>query len=60
MPKYHSVSVMYEYSDEHSEQRKINRAVMTVYGESEFAIQTELERQYPRQQAITILSVEMP
>ena len=58
MPKYHSVSVMYEYTTGGSDQRKINRAVITVYGESEFAIQAELARQYPDLDNITILSVE--
>jgi len=58
MPKYHSFSVSFEYSSPGSDQRKLTRTVVTVYGESEFAIQAEIERQYPEFENVTILSVD--
>jgi hypothetical protein len=36
----------------------VNGAVVTVYGESEFAIKRELERQYPAYGNVVILEVE--
>lgn len=58
MPRYTTFSVEYEHSIEGSDQRIVNRAVLTVYGESEFAIQAELERQHPTFTHIVILSSE--
>ena len=56
--RYHSFSVTFEHTLGGSDQRKVDRAVITVYGESEFAIQAELKRQYPEYGDITILEVE--
>jgi len=58
MAKYHTVSVEYEHTVDGSDQRNFNRAVLTVYGESEFAVQAELERQYPSYDNIVLLDVE--
>lgn len=58
MPKYRSYSVKFEYSSPGGEQRKFTHAVVTVYGDSEFAIVAEIERQYPEFEDVTILSVE--
>jgi hypothetical protein len=58
MPKYQSVSVTFEHTVGGSSTRKVNRAILTVYGESEFAVLAELKRQYPEYDDITILDVE--
>lgn len=58
MPKYHSYSVTFEYNSPGSDQAKLTRAVVTVYGDSEFAIKREIERQYPEFENVTILSVD--
>lgn len=58
MPKYQSVSVKFEHSTVDGETRKVNRAVITVYGNSEFAVLAELGRQYPEYRNITILETE--
>ena len=58
MPKYHSVSVTFEHAVGDSTTRKVDRAVLTVYGESEFAVLAELKRQYPEFTDIAILAVE--
>ena len=55
---YRSVSVTFEHGLEGSDQRRVNRAVITVYGVSEFAILAELQRQYPAYTNISILEVE--
>ena len=57
-PRYTTFSVSFEHSVGGSGQRKVNRAVLTVYGESEFAIRAELARQYPEYRDIVILEVE--
>lgn len=58
MPKYRTYSVMFEYSSDRGGQRKFTRTVVTVYGDSEFAIKAEIERQYPEFEDVTIVSVE--
>ena len=58
MPTYNSVAVKFEHSTEGSATRRVNRAVVTVYGDSEFAVLAELERQYPDFTDITILECE--
>lgn len=58
MPQYQRVSVKFEHSVGGSESRKVNRAVLTVYGESEFAVLAELQRQYPDYEGIVILECE--
>lgn len=57
-PSYKTFSVKFEHTVGGSETRKMNRAVVTVYGESEFAIKRELERQYPEYGDVVILEVE--
>lgn len=57
-PRYTTVSVRFEHSVDGSGSRKVNRAVLTVYGGSEFAIKAELERQYPEYRNVVILEVE--
>lgn len=58
MPKYNSVSVEFEHATSGSATRRVNRAVITVYGESEFAVLAELRRQYPDYEEIIILECE--
>ncbi|MCX5765615.1 MAG: hypothetical protein NTZ43_00085 [Gemmatimonadetes bacterium] len=58
MPRYHSFSVTFEHSLEGSDQRRVNHVVITVYGESELAIQAEIERQYRTYTNVVILSVD--
>ena len=57
-PSYKTFSVKFEHTVGDSGTPKVNRAVVTVYGESEFAIKAELERQYPEYANVVILSVE--
>ena len=58
MSRYSTVAVQLEHSTGDSTTRRVNRAVLTVYGESEFAVLAELERQYPAYQDIVILECE--
>ena len=58
MAKYRTVSVKFEHTVAGSSTRKVNRAVITVYGESEFAVLAELEKQYPEYEDIVILECE--
>ncbi len=58
MPRYQTFSVTFEHTLEGGSQRRVNRCVVTVYGESEFAIQAEIERQYPAYTDVVILSVD--
>lgn len=58
MPRYRTYGVLFEYTDGDGSQRKFNRVVVTVYGDSEFAIQAEIERQYPEYNDVTIVSVD--
>ncbi|MBX9928200.1 MAG: hypothetical protein K2X99_04730 [Gemmatimonadaceae bacterium] len=58
MPKYQTFSVTFEYTDGSEEQRKANRVVVTVYGDSEFAVRAEIQRQYPAFQNVSVLEIE--
>lgn len=58
MSGYRTFSVLFEYSTGGSGQRKINRLVVTVWGDSDLAIRAEIERQHPEFGDITIVSVE--
>jgi hypothetical protein len=58
MPKYNTVSVKFEHTLGGGSARRVNRAVLTVYGESEFAVLAELERQYPDYEDIVILECQ--
>ncbi len=58
MAHYQTFSVIYEHSTDGSDQRRVNRAVLTVYGQSELAIQAELQRQHPTFRNIVILEVQ--
>ena len=58
MTHYNSVSVKFEHTTDGSDNRHVNRAVITVYGDSEFAVLAELKRQYPAYEDITILECE--
>ena len=55
---YKTFSVKFEHTVGGSGTPRVNRAVVTVYGESEFAIKMELERQYPEYGDVVILEVE--
>jgi hypothetical protein len=55
---YKTFSVKFEHTVGGSGTPRVNRAVVTVYGESEFAIKRELERQYPEYGDVVILEVE--
>lgn len=57
MAKYRRVSVTFEHAIDGGT-LKVNRAVLTVYGDSEFAVLRELVRQYPEYADITILKCE--
>lgn len=56
MPSYHRVSVKFECSTDNN--TKVNRAVLTVYGDSEFVVLREQKRQYPEYTEVTILECE--
>jgi hypothetical protein len=56
--RYRTFSVVFEHAIEGSDQRRINRAVVTVYGESDFAIQAALARQFPEYREIVVMEVE--
>lgn len=58
MPEYHSVAVTFEHATLDSNTRRVNRAVITVYGESEFVVLAELKRQYPAYVDIAILQAD--
>jgi hypothetical protein len=58
MTQYNSVSVKFEHTTDGNDNRRVNRAVLTVYGDSEFAVLAELKRQYPAYEDITILECE--
>ena len=58
MQRYQLFHVTYEHSVEGSDQRFVNRGTVTVYGDSELAIQAELARQHPAFTDIVILNVE--
>ena len=57
-PSYKTVGVKFEHTVGGSGTPKVNRAVVIVYGESEFAIKAEIERQYPEYGDVVILEVE--
>ena len=57
-PSYKTFSVKFEHTVGGSGTPRVNRAVVTVYGESEFAIKRELERQYPEYGDVVILEVD--
>lgn len=58
-PRYKTFSVVYEHTIDASDQRIVNRAVLTVYGDSDLAVQAELARQHPLLRNIVILSIEV-
>jgi hypothetical protein len=55
---YKTFSVKFEHTVGGSGTTRVNRAVVTVYGDSEFAIKREIERQYPEYGDVVILEVE--
>ncbi len=55
--QYHSVDVRFEYTTSDSANRRVNRAVITVYGSSELAVLAEMKRQYPQYGDIAILEM---
>jgi hypothetical protein len=57
-PSYKTFSVKFKHTVGGSGTPKVNRAVVTVYGELEFEINRELERQYPEYGDVVILEVE--
>lgn len=58
MPGYNSVAVTFEHCTTDSDSRRINRLVLTVYGDSEFAVLAELQRQNPSYVDIVILQCD--
>jgi hypothetical protein len=46
MTQYNSVSVKFEHTTDGNDNRRVNRAVLTVYGDSEFADITILECEF--------------
>jgi hypothetical protein len=58
MSNYETVAVQFEHTTADSDTRRINRAVMTVYGHSAFAVRAELTRQYPSFRDIVVLDVQ--
>jgi RNase P/RNase MRP subunit POP5 len=56
--RYRTFSVEYEHTIEGSDQRVVNRAVLTVYGDSELAIAAELARQHTTFRNIVVLSAD--
>lgn len=56
---YHSVSVVFEHTFAGSDTRRVNQAVLTVYGESEFAMLAELRRQHPSYEHVVVLEFEV-
>lgn len=58
MTGYQRVTVTFEHCTVDSSTRRVNRAVLTVYGNSEFAVLAELKRQYPAYSDIVILNCE--
>ena len=57
VPRYRRVSVIFEHSIDGGT-RKVNRAALTVYGDSEFAVARELKRQYPEFDDITVMECD--
>ena len=58
MLKYETVAVRFEHTLADCDTKRVNRAVLTVYGHSEFAVLAELARQHPEYVRITMLGVE--
>jgi hypothetical protein len=58
MSNYSRVAVQFEHTTADSDTRRINRAVLTVYGKSEFAVLGELTRQHPDYREILILEAK--
>lgn len=58
MPTYQRVAVTFEHTTPESNTVRANRAVLTVYGDSEFAVLAELKRQRPECRDIVLLEVQ--
>lgn len=58
MAKYHTFTVQYEHTTDTSDTVRQNRAVLTVWGESEFAIKKAIEREHPSHTNVVILESE--
>lgn len=58
MPSYQRVAVTFEHTTPESDTPRVNRAVLTVYGDSEFAVLAELKRQRPECRGVVILELE--
>lgn len=57
MVSYQRVDVRFEHALGGETTRRVNRAVLTVYGSSELAVLAELQRQHPEYKDVTILDV---
>jgi hypothetical protein len=55
MATYQTVDVTFDHCTCDGPTRRVNRAVITMYGTSEFAVLAELRRQYPHYHDIVIL-----
>ena len=57
-PTYQRVVVTFEHTTIESDTPRVNRATLTVYGDSELAVLAELKRQRPELREISLLEVE--
>lgn len=57
MVSYQRVDVRFEHTLGEGTSRRVNRAVLTVYGSSELAVLAELQRQHPEYHDVVILEV---
>lgn len=55
---YNTFEVDYEHTTEASNTVRQNRATITIWGDSEFKVKAELEKQRPEHKNIVILSID--
>lgn len=56
--KYRTFDVEFEHKTESSDTARVNRRVITIYGESEFKAKAEIERQNPEFRDVVILEMK--
>lgn len=54
---YNTFDVQFEHTTTDSETVRVNRRIITIYGESEFKAKAELERQEPSFRNVVILEM---
>lgn len=57
MASYKTFDVMYEHTTDTSDNVRQNRITITIYGESEFKIVSEIKRQRPGHTNVDILDI---